>query len=692
MTRDSRAARALTVAAAVGAATASGVWGLAAPAANAASGAPHNGQLSYSEGQNWYAVNPDGSGQHIVTPSGTGFNPTDGIASPVFSPDGTKAVFSDENTGDLWISNADGTGARLLDKATGQPFDGVNPADLYPQWMDDATVVFERNNNGGSFQIKADGTGLTAYKAPGGLTGQLVFGPGGLVAGISSNAYTFNISIFDPATSKVATVTNADSISFSPDGKKIAYTVYGGGHGTAQIIIANIDGTSPAKLTNVAGSTFHPVWSPDGTQIAFQEQAWISSSTGGDWGGNSLDVIAATGGSPKAVVSNASIAGGYLDWDNGPLYSGPSYTPTPFLPPVTRPTIDRLGGTDRVDTAVKVSGYNTADRGTPFSDMAGNSVAKSAVIARDDQFADALSGNALAVAKAGPLLLSDPHKLSPEVAKELTRILPPGATIYLLGGEKALSPQVAADVTALGFKVDRIGGTDRYATSVRIAQTIGGTPGSVAIATGDNFPDALTAGAGVNGNRTSPQLGTGVVLLTHDGVMPAETKSYLAGINPDVSKVYAVGGQGVTAVATGEPGWHGKVTDLAGRDRYATAAAVAGSTMFQAGNGGPLVPGIATGQNWPDALSGGALTGRWNSPLLLADGPTLPAAELSWLKQHAPLTRTGPSALLMGALPVFGGPAAVPDSVIKQVGTALYGAGKYDVFVNRHLATIAGPF
>ena len=64
---------------------------------------------------------------------------------------------------------------------------------------------------------------------------------------------------------------------------------------------------------------------------------------------------------------------------------------------------------------------------------------------------------------------------------------------------------------------------------------------------------------------------------------------------------------------------------------------------------------------------------------------------MAWLKQHAPLTQMGPSGL-MGALPVFGGPSAVPDSVITQVGNALYGAGKYDVFDHRHLATIQGPF
>ncbi|WP_194925993.1 cell wall-binding repeat-containing protein [Catenulispora pinisilvae] len=683
MTRNSRAVRAFTAAAAVGAATATGVWGLAAPAANADSAAPHNGQISYSQGQVWYAVNPDGTGQHTVTPAGTGFNPVDSITSPVFSPDGTKAVFLDGNTGDLWISNADGTGARLLDKATGPVVDSVNAADIYPQWMDDATVVFQRNNGGGNFKIQADGSGLTAYPAPGGLTGQLVFGPGGLVAGITSDQSGFTISIFDPATSKVTKVANADSISFSPDGKQIAYSMYGG-VGKAELFVANVDGTSPTQLTSVAGETFQPVWSPDGTEIAFQEQAG---------NGNNLDVIAATGGTPKVVLANAQLSGGNLAWDNGPLYTGPTNAPSPFLPPVTRPTIDRLGGADRVDTAVKVSGYNTGDYGSMSSPLTPTTDASTVVLARDDQFADALSGNALAVAKSGPLLLTDPHKLSSEVAKELTRVLPPGGTVYLLGGEQALSPQVAAQVTALGFKVDRIGGPDRYATSVRIAQAIGGTPGSVALATGKDFPDALTAGAGVDGNRAG-KLGTGVVLLTDDGVLPKETKDYLAGINPDVSKVYAVGGQGVAAVATGEPSWHGKVTDLAGRDRYATAAAVAGSTMFPAGGTGSMVPGIATGRNWPDALSGGALTGRWNSPLLLADGASLPAAELGWLKQHAPMTKTvaGPGSQLTGALPVFGGPSAVPDSVITQVGSALYGAGKYDVFDNRHLATIVGPF
>ena len=416
LTRDSRVARALTVAAAFGAATATGALGLAAPAANAASGAPHNGQISYNQGDLWYAVNPDGTGEHSVMPSGAGFDPTDATASPVFSPDGTRAVFMDDISGSLWTSNADGTGARLLDKATGPVLDGVDPADIYPQWLDNSTVVFERNNGGGYFQINADGSGLTAYKIPGGLQGQLVFGPGGLVAGLTNTSASLTASIFDPATAKVATLANVDSLSFSPDGKKVAYAQSGNGHGTAQIVVANIDGTSPTTLTHVEGQAFQPVWSPDGTEIAFVEQAWSATS---GWGSDIVAVIAAAGGPEKTVVANNQVGPGDLAWDNGPLYTGPANSPSPFLPPVTRPAIDRLGGADRVDTAVKVSGYNTADRGSGISPVTPNVVAKTAVLSRDDQFADALSGNALAIAKGGPLLLTDRHKLSPEVAKEL---------------------------------------------------------------------------------------------------------------------------------------------------------------------------------------------------------------------------------------------------------------------------------
>lgn len=55
-----------------------------------------------------------------------------------------------------------------------------------------------------------------------------------------------------------------------------------------------------------------------------------------------------------------------------------------------------------------------------------------AVLATADAFADSLAGAALTA--DGPLLLSAAASLTPATAAELDRVLPTGATVYVLGG------------------------------------------------------------------------------------------------------------------------------------------------------------------------------------------------------------------------------------------------------------------
>ena len=79
-----------------------------------------------------YVVRPDGTGEREIT------HPTNGDVSvgPVFSPDGTKLVFSsyhpEINGGqeDLWTINADGTGLTRLTS----PRDGFAPGENDPVW------------------------------------------------------------------------------------------------------------------------------------------------------------------------------------------------------------------------------------------------------------------------------------------------------------------------------------------------------------------------------------------------------------------------------------------------------------------------------------------------------------------------------------------------------------------------------
>jgi hypothetical protein len=297
----------------------------------------------------------------------------------------------------------------------------------------------------------------------------------------------------------------------------------------------------------------------------------------------------------------------------------------------------RYGGADREDTAVQIADAT----------FGGGTQASVAVLARDDNFADALAGNALAAQKNGPLLVTPTGALDAGVAAELVKTLPRGATVYLLGGQAALSDHVLQQVATLGFNLQRLWGADRYATATKIAAAISPHPHTVLLATGDNAPDALAAGAAA---ATDPN--GGVVLLTHNAVVPASTAGYLAGVNPATTAVYGVGGQAVNALNS-LPAFAGRFTAFSGVDRFDTDAQVAANPVLFPN---PTSVGLATGDDghWPDALAGGAYVGLAHAPLLLSTNvpgaaPIAPPIA-KWLAGHGQN---------LNALDIFGGLSVV---------------------------------
>lgn len=60
-----------------------------------------------------------------------------------------------------------------------------------------------------------------------------------------------------------------DQPVWSPDGSRIAYVALGEGDNGLDIWVMNADGSSPVNLTQYAGDEFDPVWIPDGSLIAF---------------------------------------------------------------------------------------------------------------------------------------------------------------------------------------------------------------------------------------------------------------------------------------------------------------------------------------------------------------------------------------------------------------------------------------
>ena len=324
--------------------------------------------------------------------------------------------------------------------------------------------------------------------------------------------------------------------------------------------------------------------------------------------------------------------------------------PTPSAVPVDLPSdvapveftplvFDRLAGEDRVATAVAVS-------------RARYPSASTAVLARDDHFADALAGAPLAAHSDAPILLTPPDVLADTVADELERL--EVEEVILLGGEAALTESVEDSLATAGYAVDRIAGTDRFSTAAAIAERVP-PAGRVYVATGADFPDALTAGAAA-ARLPAP------LLLVGDQVAPA-ARSVIEQQRP--SEVVIVGGTAVVgegianAVVAAAEG--ARVERLAGENRYGTAAAVHDAVVDDFG--APEEVWLASSTGFADALAAGPAVAAADGTLLLTD--PVDAAE-------APET-VDALGEVGGDVMIVGGPAAVSDQAPRQVRAVLAG-------------------
>ncbi len=294
---------------------------------------------------------------------------------------------------------------------------------------------------------------------------------------------------------------------------------------------------------------------------------------------------------------------------------------------VARTSPVRAAGADRIGTAVAVSQLNFPSGG-----------AGAVVLARSDDFPDALVAAPLAASTRAPLLFVQGASLPTVTRNEISRVIGAHGTVYLIGSTSAIPASVETTLQSLGYSTDRIGGSDRYATAVAVANVLGGRS-TVFLATGINFPDALSAGPAAAHM-------SGVVLLTDGTSMPSITRSYL---NAHVGTVYAVGGPAAIADAA--------ATRIVGADRMSTAATVA-STFFPT----PISLGVASGATFADAMSGGAYLARLGGPILLTYPTSLPASTSNYLSAAR-------SSLASSAL--FGGSAAISVSVQTTVDQLL---------------------
>lgn len=299
-------------------------------------------------------------------------------------------------------------------------------------------------------------------------------------------------------------------------------------------------------------------------------------------------------------------------------------------------------GFDRYSTSVAVDGDPT----------------HTAYIVSGETFPDGLAASAVTALDGGNVYLTARGQLSAEVRARL----PYASKIVVVGSEASVGKDVMTWLQQnTKARLFRVAGPDRYATAAELATGNYG-PGvdNVIIASGENYPDALTGGAAA-GHVKSP------LLLTSADALPSATAQALAILKPKAITV--IGGQDRVGTAVQEqlqqflPAGVG-VTRIAGSDRFDTAVAVSRAFF-------PTTTAVvmATGAKFPDAIPAGALAVRLGAPLVLSPGACVTEGTNLEIERAQFGASPGGSVLV-----AVGGPTTLTDSALRRTNCAPVGS------------------
>ena len=265
-----------------------------------------------------------------------------------------------------------------------------------------------------------------------------------------------------------------------------------------------------------------------------------------------------------------------------------------------RPSLEITAGERRYDTAVELS-KSKLDK------------ADTVVIAGGYALADGLTATPIATEYKSPLLLVEKNNI-PEVTKnEIKRL---GAkNIIIVGGTTVITKEVENQLLSLGVtKITRLGGSDRYETSLLVAQYIDSNLyniENIVVTNGLGEADALSISP-VAGRDRMP------IILVRSTYIPSSVNSWLRG--KGIKNAYIIGGK--TAINDNVLNEINALTSndisgnrLGGSTRYETNALIIDKFYGESIN----KVYVSKGLQLIDALSSGPIAALENSPVILAN-------------------------------------------------------------------------
>lgn len=180
----------------------------------------------------------------------------------------------------------------------------------------------------------------------------------------------------------------------------------------------------------------------------------------------------------------------------------------------------RLGGIDRYETNRLINKQLGVAKGTPV------------IIAYGYEFADALSISNISGIKNMPIYLAKNDSIDSKVLSDIKNIAP--SQIYIVGGNGVVTDKVANTLKGITPNITRLGGLNRYETSLAIAKHFNLNTKNAVITLGTDFPDALSGSALAIKNNAP------IILINND---IAKQKAYID--NTNIEKLYILGSNGV---------------------------------------------------------------------------------------------------------------------------------------------------